>query len=367
MRLSRLNVAFSIAIATVTVASFTACSSKNINIAPQNEAPETGPGPGNDGGPNPQQDAGTDTSPPQTGCTFEPHVPKAADGGTLDYAGWPMPDSAGNFNAPSYDDKSLPGVVIDKLTKLEWQKAVGSARAWSEAEAYCSGLSLGGKTGWRLPTRIELLSIVYWGSPLPDAGLPSPSLSPLFDPPAGQGYFWTSTPVAGTSDQRWSVVFTGVVPGPVQAPTDATTKFEVRCVHGTTAAPKLSLSKDCNIVRDENTGLEWQRAFTSVPYANNAPRNQCAALQLGAPGDNGGWRLPTMQELYTIVDTSRTDPAVDTTLFPGAQSSRFISDTLIGSPGMDPIAAALNLQDGSQDAVSPTDTLPVRCMRPMKK
>jgi hypothetical protein len=74
-----------------------------------------------------------------------------------------------------------------------------------------------------------------------------------------------------------------------------------------------------------------------------------------------------MQELYTIVDTSRTDPAVDTTLFPGAQSSRFISDTLIGSPGMDPIAAALNLQDGSQDAVSPTDTLPVRCMRPMKK
>jgi 2-hydroxychromene-2-carboxylate isomerase len=47
-----------------------------------------------------------------------------------------------------------------------------------------------------------------------------------------------------------------------------------------------------------------------------------------------------MQELYTIVDTSRTTPSLDPELFPGSLTG-LGSSTPVGAPGDDPIAAAL--------------------------
>ena len=53
------------------------------------------------------------------------------------------------------------GVVTDGVTELLWQQTVsGSGYTWAEAKAYCSGLSLGGFTGWRVPNLWELYSIV---------------------------------------------------------------------------------------------------------------------------------------------------------------------------------------------------------------
>ena len=50
---------------------------------------------------------------------------------------------------------------------------------------------------------------------------------------------------------------------------------------------------------DNNTGLEWQNLQRGVTYAN--AKNACS----------DGWRLPTPQELLTLVDSSRYSPPFD--------------------------------------------------------
>lgn len=51
--------------------------------------------------------------------------------------------------------------VTDPSTSLMWQKADDNVkRNWFNATTYCSGLNLGGySSGWRLPTRVELLAL----------------------------------------------------------------------------------------------------------------------------------------------------------------------------------------------------------------
>ena len=112
----------------------------------------------------------------------------------------PNPTSAGLPNAQSYDTTSFTGVVLDLITGLQWQQAVDEgAFAWAEAGAYCSNLTLGGG-GWRLPTRIELMSLVDYTSPNPVI-----DMSAFPETPAD--YFWSSSIYAGDAMSAWNVNF----------------------------------------------------------------------------------------------------------------------------------------------------------------
>jgi hypothetical protein len=81
-----------------------------------------------------------------------------------------MPNSqvdvtAGAPNLESYTDNE-DGTVTDNVTGLMWQQASPlSGYAWADAVAYCSTLTLAGHSDWRLPTLIELYSIVDIGQP----------------------------------------------------------------------------------------------------------------------------------------------------------------------------------------------------------
>lgn len=102
--------------------------------------------------------------------------------------------------------------VTDTITGLVWQRDASSSRAgcangttctWAEAKAYCSSLILGGVKGWRLPTRVELLTIVDYtvNNPPLDATIFPLPLSLIRD-------FWTSTPSAQYPDDvGWQVSF----------------------------------------------------------------------------------------------------------------------------------------------------------------
>ena len=73
----------------------------------------------------------------------------------------PNPVSAALPNPSAYADLG-DGTVQDKVTGLLWQKAIDATTqklVWQDAKSYCAALPLAGHT-WRLPTRIELLSIV---------------------------------------------------------------------------------------------------------------------------------------------------------------------------------------------------------------
>jgi len=75
---------------------------------------------------------------------------------------------------PSYSRSGE--VVIDNIRRLEWQDnedAKTIRKNWNDAKSYCSSLSLDNKSGWRLPTRKELKSIV-------DYGKANPAISSVF-------------------------------------------------------------------------------------------------------------------------------------------------------------------------------------------
>jgi hypothetical protein len=70
-------------------------------------------------------------------------------------------------------------------------------------------------------------------------------------------------------------------------------------------------------VIDHETGLEWQ-ASTSGPMTWQEAMDYASSL-----GD--GWRLPTIEELITLIDYSQVDPATN---FPNHLATGFWSSSI---------------------------------------
>jgi hypothetical protein len=151
------------------------------------------------------------------------------------FAAWPMPDAfPGSQTGPSYGTRA--NVVIDSITRLEWQAQLpkvypgctgmhpngmqGDCCTWLEAAAYCKSYGEQfGQTGWRLPTKIELESIV-------DETKYAPAIDTFYFPETPIHAFWTSTSFTGLADNAYYVGFgTGV-----SSFTETKSKADVRCV-----------------------------------------------------------------------------------------------------------------------------------------
>jgi hypothetical protein len=62
-------------------------------------------------------------------------------------------------------------------------------------------------------------------------------------------------------------------------------------------------------VLDRNTALVWERA------PNNSARTQWQALKVCSDstlGGQGGWRLPALNELTSLIDATNTNPSLPT-------------------------------------------------------
>lgn len=70
---------------------------------------------------------------------------------------------------------------------------------------------------------------------------------------------------------------------------------------------------DWTLVRDSLTGLIWTKDVIGSHDWNGA-KKACADYRGAGESD---WRLPTVKELLSIVDYSRSGPAVDTSFFAG--------------------------------------------------
>jgi hypothetical protein len=153
------------------------------------------------------------------------------------FADWPMPDVVvGSNYAPSYDS-STPGIVADQVTGLIWQRdlpatytgctgrytdgqgQVGDTCTWAEAKSYCDGITLAGQSDWRLPTKIELESIV-------DVTKAGPAIDTAIFPGTPIAYFWSASPYVASSGYAWIVYFGNG--GSVSYGTSTTNR--VRCV-----------------------------------------------------------------------------------------------------------------------------------------
>jgi hypothetical protein len=143
----------------------------------------------------------------------------------VDWVRWPMPDSTTASHPPLYQDNG-DGTVTDLVTGLMWQQAVDEGTyTWAQARAYCSitlsNVELGGHHDWRLPSYIELISLLDYGV------WPGPLIEQAAFPSTPAVEFWSATPIAlNASGSAYTVMFDS---GSTSNST-LTTQLRVRCV-----------------------------------------------------------------------------------------------------------------------------------------
>lgn len=255
--------------------------------------------------------------------------------------------------------RSSVGVVIDNVTKLEWQDDysdnAGSIKSasWQGALDYCAALELDGE-GWRSPSIEELESIV-------DEGNFRPSVTAgVFTEISTFVVYWSSTTYAlDTVYDAWVVYFDG---GNRSHIIKYTSNNLVRCVRGGQLEPS-NFSRDdaTEIVTDSTTGLQWQdneivetttRTWQeAIDYCENN-------MTLGGHND---WRLPNIKELLSIADRSRISPAIDTSVFENISSNSCWSSTTYS--GLTSNAWYVSSYNGTPNGYDKAHSYYVRCVR----
>ncbi len=232
-------------------------------------------------------------------------------------------------------------VVKDRLTGLVWSgdgNPAGLPLTWSEALTHVHDLNQTGYLDgrdWRLPNSRELTSLLSFAdkNPALPAGHPFQNVF--------LGWHWTSTSWAGNPAYAWYVHLEGgrmffgkkdmsYLVWPVRGPgslvlpqTGQTTCFDDagRPVgpQGTgqdgelrlgVAWPRPRFIEHGVGIRDELTRLTWTREADLA----DGPVDWAAALEavrrLNETSGRVDWRLPTINELESLVDASRHSPAL---------------------------------------------------------
>ena len=112
-------------------------------------------------------------------------------------------------------------------------------------------------------------------------------------------------------------------------------------------------------VIDENTGLEWQQTIPSESCSWENAIKYCEELEYGGHND---WRLPTVKELFSIVDINTYNPAIDTTYFSETHGIVWSSSSYVS---MADVVWKVDFEDGHND-ISSSSNYPyayVSCVR----
>ncbi len=239
------------------------------------------------------------------------------------WARWPMPNARlPGLPHPHDYDLATPDVVLDRVTGLVWQRRLPDQFfTFQDAGRQCAELRLAGHSDWRLPSRIELVSLL-------DTTRIEPSIDVQAFPNTPNDWFWTSSSAANDPTAAWYVYFYFGYP----KTDDRSNKFSVRCVRSaappTTGPPRYRVS--AGEVLDLDTGLHWQRASSAKMVSFDAAQRLCAHLPVGG---KRRWRVPTLGELLTLIDERASSaPMIDRNTFPETPgepfwtSSRFVNE-----------------------------------------
>ncbi len=139
---------------------------------------------------------------------------------------------------------------------------------------------------------------------------------------------------------------------------------------GSPTAPRFILS--AGEARDTASGLVWQRCSLGLTWT---PNQGCTGERTGmsladakaaAKAAGGGWRLPTVDELYELVDQGCGEPPVDVTAFPDLNGTLDVEESFWTSTeaGMLNLVYQVDFATGLADARSQGYALSVRLVRP---
>lgn len=234
--------------------------------------------------------------------------------------------AAGGCDSQRFDCVLGDVAVLDRETGLVWDRAPdGTNRDWDASYRFCAARTVGGRQGWRMPSLAEQQSLLD-GAALP-AGHP-------FSVPAFPT-FWTTTPSGVAPDEIFAVFFSN---GTVDTRL-AGQSLKAWCVRGLSAGDGNAVERRndpfgawdsilsaggpvgidaCNSYRfrcvlnaeavvDQETGLVWQR----IPSANtDSWNNALSRCDEAKTGGRMGWRLPTVDELTSLIDPASSDGAI---------------------------------------------------------
>jgi Protein of unknown function (DUF1566) len=256
----------------------------------------------------------------------------------------------GNYQiaVPVYTVDDL--TVTDSITQLVWEKAAEDVNFSLDAAAqHCAEFSaslVGGHDDWRLPTRRELVSILDYGD---EKTLPEEFTS-------FSGFYWSSNEVAIDPDRAWVVWTSNGFIG--YALKTQQTDGRALCVRSEQPIPAPSFLNLGQVVLDQTTGLFWQRQAATADMTWSNALQHCEEIEIDGKSD---WRLPSAKELLSLVDDTRSGPAIDQSIFPETQSRPYWSST----PSLTSASEAIlvDFTTGAAQSRSITDSRRARCVR----
>ncbi len=255
--------------------------------------------------------------------------------------------------------------VTDTITGLIWQRDGSGTRAgctggaggidggsgggttctWAEAKAYCASLSLSGVSGWRLPAPKEISTILN----LTATNL---SIDQTACPNTPSEAFWTSSPYDGIGGFAWAVdCWSGISSAIIGD------SYRVRCVRGSRCYPTSRfVALSGGLVSDTLTNLVWQRQASTTTMKWPEAQGYCSSM-------GSGFRLPTLKELFSLVDLTVTSGAtIDQIAFPNTPAySMFWSSS--ESPDLSGDAWFVDFTDGYSTPSIESIWYYVRCVR----
>jgi len=164
-----------------------------------------------------------------------------------------------------------------------WCDSIGDGTGTEDFINALNSEQFGSYSDWRMPTIKELSSLVDSSIPYP-----GPTINTDYFANTQTGPYWSST-TGGTG-----------------ACNESAHKY-VRAVRGGQCGlPGTFIDNGDGTVTDTGTGLMWQKATAPGTYLWQQALSYCESLSLG--GDND-WRLPSINELHSIVDYDSAYPA----------------------------------------------------------
>jgi hypothetical protein len=250
------------------------------------------------------------------------------------------------------------GTVTDESAGVVWQRDVAAigARSFDEARGFCERLHGGGQ-GWRLPSFVELRGLV-------DTTQAPARIDGKAFPNTPAAAFWSTTPAPGSDmGAFWRVNFASGGPGQARS----SEMLRLRCVRIHTARSttnvtgnrRFQVEAKAGTVYDAKTRLTWQRDGVVGGQRNWLEAGAyCASLDLAGRG----WRVPSLDEIKSIVDDDKLNPAIDHEVFPDTPANGYWTSTPYRYPISD--AWFVDFRDGSGSVFRSVDAqLRVRCVR----
>lgn len=230
------------------------------------------------------------------------------------------------------------GTISDIGTGLVWQQGdSGIQVSWEDACQFCDTLEIAGFDDWRLPRVDELRTLVNYQ-------LVNPSVA---DPFETHAYFYWSVNTGAFGDplQAWIVSFFS---GSIEVQGINKGSYYTRCVRGGPNWPdepseRFVLESEA-VVIDTTTNLAWQRVDDGVERDWNTAVESCDSLFLDGYDD---WRLPSIEELQTIMNYTGNDPAASAEFFDPAVGEYWSSTPKAGDAS---IAWSASFKYGFVDA-----------------